>query len=371
MQLFVGLLIDRYGTRRLLNLATLCCVLGSVLFAITPYLWVAELGRFIVGFGSAFAFVGMLKLATIWLPKRYFGLFAGIATAFGMIGAITGDIALTHIVETFGWQHAIYYSAAFGVLLALLIGLFVRDENAHNTAQGIVVNTANMREALQGLLQIIKSKQMWVIGAIGGLLYIPTSAFAELWGIPYLKQAHDLNATQAAVAVSMIFWGWAVGSPLAGWLSDILGRRTLPLSIKPLFATLLILAVLYLPALSFEEINILLFMFGLFSAAQVIVFAAGKESNPSQLSATACAFVNFVVMISGVIFQPFIGLVLDYLWHGQRINGVQQFSVHEFQIALLVLPIGLTLGALLANFALRETYLKTAAEKPYPQAQQA
>jgi len=91
MQLAVGLLMDRYGPRRLLTIATLCCVAGSLLFAATPILFVAEMGRFLIGFGSAFAFVGVMKLATIWLPRRYFAMFAGLATSMGMIGAIIGD----------------------------------------------------------------------------------------------------------------------------------------------------------------------------------------------------------------------------------------------------------------------------------------
>src|SRR6056297_3113727 len=83
MQLLVGLLMDRYGPRRLLTLATISCVVGSIMFASTHQLYVAELGRLFIGFGSAFAYVGVLKLGTIWLPKRHFGTFTGLATALG------------------------------------------------------------------------------------------------------------------------------------------------------------------------------------------------------------------------------------------------------------------------------------------------
>ncbi len=63
MQLPVGMLMDRFGPRRLLTLACLCCTLGSYLFSYSTFLWIAGMGRFLVGFGSAFAFVGVLSLA--------------------------------------------------------------------------------------------------------------------------------------------------------------------------------------------------------------------------------------------------------------------------------------------------------------------
>ena len=72
MQLPVGMLMDRYGPRRILTAACAACAVGSYLFASSGHLSVAGVGRFLVGFGSAFAFVGVLKLATIWLPKERF-----------------------------------------------------------------------------------------------------------------------------------------------------------------------------------------------------------------------------------------------------------------------------------------------------------
>ncbi len=71
MQLPVGMLIDRFGPRRLLSFACLCCMLGSYLFMTFSSLWIAGIGRLLVGFGSSFAFVGSLTLMMHWLPRRY------------------------------------------------------------------------------------------------------------------------------------------------------------------------------------------------------------------------------------------------------------------------------------------------------------
>ncbi len=90
MQLFVGLLMDRFGPRKLLTFACVCCAAGIYLFAATPFLHVAQAGRVLIGLGSAFAFVGVLKLASIWLPANRFALISGIASVLGVVGGIMG-----------------------------------------------------------------------------------------------------------------------------------------------------------------------------------------------------------------------------------------------------------------------------------------
>ena len=324
MQLVAGVLMDWYGPRRLLTIASLCCVIGSFLFAATTHLWIAEIGRFLIGFGSAFAFVGVLKLATIWLPKHFADV-SCIATALGMLGAIAGNLVLTDLVDLIGWQNTVYASGAFGILVALLIGVFVRDENMERkkTLGAGAPAPLNFRQVVVNLWVIMKSSQMWIVGTIGGLLYISTSAFAELWGNPYLQAVHNFSKAQAATAISTIFLGWVFGGPIGGWLSDTFNRRCLPLAMNSLIAAGLFTILLFANNLTPNTIYILLFAFGAFSAIQVTVFAIGREISSSKAAGSAIAFINMVVMLSGVIFQPLIGYMLDYSWNGQMINGVQ------------------------------------------------
>ena len=357
LQLVVGILMDRYGPRRLLTLACLCCVGGSFLFAATDLLWVAKIGRFLIGFGSAFAFVGVLKLATIWLPDRYFALFSGLATALGMIGAIIGNLFLTELVKWVGWQETIFLAGSFGILVALLLGIFVRDAQLERKKEQ-APSSINLSAAIQNMKAILLTKQMWIVGLIGCFLYLSTSAFSETWGNQYLQAAHGFTANQSATSISLIFAGWVVGGPLAGWISDTIRRRNLPLTFNAMIAAVLITAVLFVPGLSRFDVNLLLFLFGVFSGAQVIVFAIGKELNIPAAAASAIAFTNMVVMLSGVIFQPLIGKILDLSWSGKIVDGQQLLSIHDYQMALLCMPIALIASALLSHFFLKETYCR-------------
>lgn len=347
MQLVVGAVMDLYGPRKVLTFATAVCAIGSFIFGTTHSIWLAGVGRFLVGFGSAFAFVGALKLAAVWLPVNRFAMFAGLVTALGMVGGMVGDIGMTSLVEHIGWQQTILYGALCGAILIPIIAIVVRDRPAHQPAVKL-----RHSDVFKEFLKIVRHPQIWLSGLIACMLYLSLSAFAEIWGIPYLRSAFGFSAQQAAWANSTIFWGWLLGGPLAGWISDSLRNRRLPLIVGGFLAAISIAIVLYVPNLPLAGVMAFLFFFGLFSSAEVICFAVGYENAPHEVSGTAVAFVNMLTMLGGV-FQAAIGKFLDLAWSGHMKQGIRVYTTHDFQVALTALPIAMVIGALLA-FALRK-----------------
>ena len=351
MQIVVGVFMDRYGPRLLVTLACLACAVGTYLFACSDILMVAQAGRFLVGFGSAFAFVGALKLATIWLPPERFAMVSGLITALGNVGAMVGDIALTSLVQHQGWRQTSMLSAVAGIGLAVLIVLIVRDSSKKVSPHKLLVNFSSV---FSGLFQSLRSRQIWLNGLVGGLLYIPTTAFAELWGIPYLEQARGFSQGQSAEIVSMIFLGWVIGCPLVGLLSDILKRRVMPMMVGAVIALAVVLYIIYTPNLSMHIAMATFLLLGLGACVQVLVFAIGRESSPNHIAGTAIALTNMFVMISGVVFQPVIGKLLDTRWTGAMAHGARVYSPHNFQMAMLVIPGGL-IAAIVIMFLIRDT----------------
>ena len=353
MQILVGLLMDRYGPRRLLTAACLFCAIGTYLFAAGYNLQVAEIGRLCVGFGSAFAFVGALKLATIWLPPHRFAFISGAITCLGMLGAMTGDIVLRVLVDMLGWQVTIYASAFVGVILAFIIWIVVRDMNP--VSRTYHADSLCFHGLIIGLLSALKNPHIWLNGLIGFLLYLSLSAFAELWGISYLEQARGLSKTHAAYANSLIFLGWAIGAPLWGWFSDFIRLRRLPILIGSIFAFIVLSFLIYMPYLTVTEIDLLSFSFGLMCSAQVIVFAVCREVTSVRMAGTAIALTNMFVMIGGNFFQPIVGRLLDVKWMGTFSEGVRTYSPAAYQYALSILPFSILL-TIIALFFIRETY---------------
>lgn len=362
LQLPVGVLLDRYGPRLLITLSCLICVVGTFIFAGTTTPWVAAVGRFLVGFGSAFAFVGVLKLATIWLPENKLAMFSGLAAALGTIGAMVGDNLLGGLVMHIGWYRTVELTGYFGIILVIVLWYGIKDGPDHEN--GGTVGT--FRKSMIDLGLIVKNKQVWINGMIGCLVYLPTTVFAELWGISYLKHAHGASQGSADFANSLLFLGFTFGAPLMGYLSDKIRRRKFPLLIGALGAGCVMMIVLYVPGLTEFQIDVLMFTLGLLYSSQCIVFAIGRELSPVEAAATAISFTNMLVMFGAMFLQPLVGRLLDFSLasHLQAIEPVEKlpieklqhlYSAADYQFALSVIPIGIFIAAIL-TFFLKETY---------------
>ncbi len=345
MQVPVGILMDRFGPRRLLSLACLCCTAGSFMFSYSSSMLIAGSGRFLVGFGSAFAFVGVLSLAVHWLPRRYFSLVAGLMTTLGMLGLIYGEMKITHLAATMGLNYVLLTMVGIGLLLTVLIFFVVRDGPG-----GASVKSQSLPDFYRNILHVLVSPQVWLIAFVGACLYTSLSVFGELWGKSYLELAHHLTKLEAAKTISAMFLGWAVGAPLAGYFSDRTGRRVLPLVIGAFLSLVCISTILYIPGLSFVSLNVLMFFYGLFSGTEIIIFIMARENSGAKLSGTVFAAANMIVTLGGVIFQPLVGSLLDTFSSGQLVNGEHVYSVIDYQLALSVLPASLLLVMVAAFF---------------------
>ncbi len=356
MQLPVGVLMDRFGARKILTLACFLCAVGTFLFVATPTLLVGQAGRFLVGFGSAFAYVGVLTLASTWLPSRAFAMFAGLACSLGMLGAISGDLTMTMLLEEIGWKSTLVYAAAMGLILTPIIWMVVKDK-PHMTQSGKVVDKPKEWHPLSGLFIIIKNPQMWLNGLIGSFMFLPIAAFAELWGVPFLKEGKGFSSQEAAIGVSMVFLGFAVGGPFWGWLSDSIRRRLIPMMLGALLSCATLSASIYLDGLGYFTTLFFLFLVGLFSSAQILVFAVGRDNNTHGHTGTAMAFTNMLVMVGGVVLQPMIGYLLDLSKKAQPVAERMIYTINDYHSAMLVLPISLFVASLMICL-LRETHCK-------------
>lgn len=361
MQLPVGILMDRYGPRRLLTFACFLCVLGTYLFAGTKLYYVAATGRFLIGFGSAFAFVGVLKLATIWLPENKLGLAAGTATALGTIGGMTGNNIIGEMVVRTGWQPTLIYTAVFGIFLTATLWFCLRDNKNSEEVTGTI---SSFKQSMIDLLIIIKSKQIWLNGLYGCLIYLPTTVFAELWGISYFHQARGLTHSEANFTNSLIFLGFTIGAPLMGIISDKIRKRKMPMFLGGVVATFIMLIILYYPKLSVSSLYMLAFALGIFYSVQALVFVVGREVSPDEAAGTAMAMTNMIVMAGPMFLQPLIGKLLDWSYFdrihtfnyiGASVDAIRPHSPEDYLIAMSIIPLGMLIAVSL-TFFIRETH---------------
>lgn len=358
MQIIVGVMMDRFGARFLLSFACLMCTLGTYLFACSDSVLIASIGRFLVGFGSSFAFVGGLKLVSLWLPAERFASASGVIVALGSLGAMGGDILLTSLVDSCGWRATNMMTAACGIILTIVLIVLLRNGNAQSSQDNNHKTNVDFSVIFKELWETFKTPQFWKAGFVGLLLYMPTSAFAELWAIPYLKEARGLSDHDAASVVSLIFLGWVIGGPVFGCLSDRFKNRLIPMFIGSTIGLLAFSYMLYMPHHSLNMLRALFIILGFGVSSKIVIFAIARESTSSIISGTVIACTNMMVMVSGVIFQPLIGILLDMHWTGTILeNGVRLYSASNFKFALSVLPVG-TVVALITILFMKETHGK-------------
>lgn len=359
MQLIVGICVDRVGPRRSLLTASVIAITAVFLFASTHLFDVAVAARILMGLGASFAYVTALKVGSIWLPQRYFGTASGVVTGMGMISAIFTVLYCTYSVNTFGFFYTLYVPFFIGLGLILLIFLVLKDEPTEEQSRELnrVIrhesHSLSVGELFRCMLQVIKGSQIWIIGLVGALMYLPSSVFLDAWAMPYLQHVRFLSPTQAARAVSFLLGGWIFSSFCSGMLSDWLKTRKKPLQIACFIAAVIAAIILYMPNLSVTAMYTLMLFLGFACGPHPLCFALSKENYSPAISGTTVALTNFLIMMGGVIFQPVTARLLDWLWAGRIVDGLRFYS-NEYMWALSVLPLGLIIAGV-AAFFIKET----------------
>lgn len=357
MQLPVGVLMDTYGPRRLLTIATATCALGALLFGNTSNFAIACIARLMIGFGSAFAAVGIMKLAANWFAPERFAFLTGLMVTIGMLGAIGGEAPLAILIDAYGWRETLVFLGIAGLFLAVFIYTIARDVPKNTKHHLVELSDTEDHHLWSNLLTILKNNQLRLIAIYGGLMYMATPVFCGLWGVPFLMLKSNISKPLAANYVSLVFVGWAIASPFWGLFSNYIGRRKPPLYIASVGSLILSLLFIYV---SFENhflMQVLLLLFGIFSAAFLPSFAVAKELCSRRFVATGLGFMNMVNMIGIAIAQPLIGYILDKFWQGSFVNGVRFYPLHAYHIALGLLPLGMFIALLILPF-LKETYCR-------------
>jgi len=346
LQTPAGLLIDRYGSRRLLALGAFVCACGCLLFGVSHVLLLAALGRLMMGAGAAFAFVGSLNLIGKWFPTRRFSIMAGVAETIGMLGTVIGGFFLAKTVMNLGWRQSMIGAAGLAAIIGLLILFFVRD-----TPRKLIIPVTDRPKGAfwMDLKAIVKNKVAWVNGIYSGFMFSVVTAFVALWAIPYMMLAHHISLIMATVACNMVFIGVAIGGPLMGWLDSRIHDRRYLLGSCSLVSAALLCAVIYMPTLSMPKVIILMTLLGLFTSAYVLTFGIANEIVLRQRRASSMGFVNTLSVGTAPILQSLIGLILTLVSRHQGHAG-HLYTVHDYQIALTIIPLLVLASAYLVRY---------------------
>lgn len=350
LQIPCGVIVDWLGARRVITFSALLCTIGSILFSYATTIEAAKAARFLMGAGSACAYLSTMKVASVWLAPERFAMIAGVTMMMGTLGGLFGGAPFAYLIDLYGWRDAMFILASCGFGVVLACWFLIKD-----SASGAPQNTGS-GGLLVGLKSVTRNPQSWLIGIYGGLMYVPLSAFAELWGTPYLMRLYDISSEKASLSSAMVFVGMALGCPLFAGISDKIKSRVKIMSWSALLTIIPFTAVIYIPNIPLEITFALLFIAGLVCGGQILYFAAAKEINDPNYSGTTIGFTNAFVMVSGVIFQPLLGLIIDLAWDGvANPDGTPMYSIGDYQQAMVTIPLCM-IAAWIVMFFIKETF---------------
>ena len=359
MQIPTGLLVDRFGPRRVLTLGAGVSALGTLAFALAPTYALAGLGRLLVGASVGVAFVAMLKLAAHWFAPSRFAMLSGLSLFIGILGAIGAGAPLRIAADSFGWRSAMLGGAVLSALLCVVAWLVVRDDPSERGYESHAVSrpTTAGPSVIAGLRTVLRYRNVRLLFFVAGGFTAPMLTFAGLWGVPFLVTHYGLATTQAAMVTSAMLFAWGVGGPVFGALSDRMRRR------KPIYIVSLLLSIAgwsmvwLVPGLPLWLLISIMLGTGFFSGSVIIAFAWAKESAPGHLAGTTSGVANMGNMIGGMIMQPAVGWVLDRLWSGATMGGVRVYEFGAYRAGLSLMLVWLVVCVVLLAFT-RETHCR-------------
>ncbi|MCF6767695.1 MFS transporter [Thiotrichales bacterium 19S11-10] len=348
VQLFSGILIDRFGIRNLSTLSILISASGVMLFAVTHDFYIAVIARILMGIGVAFATVSYLKAASIWFNVNQFAFVSSLLATAAMAGAIFGQAPLAILFEDIGWRYGLIVCGLIGILIAIIYWMIVRDHNPKQFNKLEQSNeTSDKKLSLKDVLKVFKNPNNWLLTFYSGLAFTSIDAFAGLWGNVFLRTFYEgMTKESAAFVISSIFFGMAVGAPVMGKLSEMLNRRISIMVICNSISALCLYFALYVH-MAYWLVVLACFLFGFFMSCFMLAFVVGRRVNPLWAVATAVALINSGEPVLGGLFDGMIGHFLDVLEPGIMGMG---YKLESFHLAFIILPISLLVATVLLFF---------------------
>jgi MFS family permease len=350
--LVAGVTMDRLGPRKVIPLGAAAVGVGALMFA-SGTSTMASIGRLLQGAGGVFALVGAAYIATTSFPASRAATLIGATQMFGMAGGSAGQFVVGPLIASGMTWSAFWMAMGVGGLAISALLFYLLPEPAKAETRGDWV-----KAAASGLGVVFRNPQSILCGVIAGLLFIPTTIFDMVWGVRYLQDARGFDYATAVLRSASVPFGWIIGCPLLGLISDRLGRR------KPvimaggagLFACLA--WILYGPADALPP-YVLGLVAGIASGAAMLPYTVIKEANPSNLSGSATGVVNFLNFTFSALLGPI------FAWLLMRVGGANALTLEDYQTTFEPMLYGVAL-AILLTLLLNETGPAARAPAPAP-----
>ncbi len=312
MQVPTGLLVDRFGARRVLTVAALLMGTGQLIFAFATSYPLGLLARAVLGVGDAMTFVSVLRLVAAHFPARRYAAVASFTAALGALGNFASTLPLSMLLGSAGWTTTFAVAGAVTALYSVVLVLRVRDNPA-----GVMPEPVEAQSLRTVCAQV--SAAWRTPGTRLGFWVHFSTMFAPamlglLWGFPYLVQAQGLTEPVAGLVVGILVVGAVVGGPTVGTVISRRPEWRTPMVVGYLIAAVGTWAVLLGWPAGHVPVPVLVAGFAVLSIggpASTIAFALARDYNPLRRVGTATGVVNVGGFVAITVSALAVGLLLD------------------------------------------------------------
>lgn len=337
MQIPVGLMVDRLGTKRVLTIGIVLFTVGQLGFALSHGYGPALASRAVLGCGDAMTFVSVLRLGSRWFPARRGPMVAQGAALFGVAGNLMSTVLLARLLHSAGWTATFTGTALGGALVLVLVLLFMKDH-----PQGFEPAPAEHHGAGYVKRQIAASWRepgtrlgMWVhfTTQFSGMVFL------LLWGLPYLVQAQGLSREAAGSLLTLVVIANMVFGMLFG---QIVGRHhgaRMPLVLGVIAATGTIWAVVLAWPQSHASLWLLIVLcvvLGSCGPASMVGFDFARPANPPERFGTASGIVNIGGFAASMVALFAIGVLLDATGDNYRVAWCSVFVLQAVGLSQIL-----------------------------------
>ncbi len=330
MQLPVGALLDRFGSKKLLGVGLTLLTIAQFTFAFVDSFAAALACRVLLGIGDSMVFVAVLRLAALWFSPRRTPMVTQLTGLLGQIGALAAAGPLALALERFGWTASYAVSASVGVLTGILLVLVVKDSPAAD----------QHRDELKLRAMARTLKQAWLVpGTRLGLWVHFTSQFASnmftmLWGFPFLVSGEGLSPGVASVLLMIMIGTSMVMGPVVGALTMRypFSRSTLVLGIVAVAVVAWTVVLAWPGPAPLWLLVLLVVAIAVGGPGSMIGFDMARTFNPPTRLGSASGIVNTGGFVATLTAVALVGVVLDHVAPG----GPSTWDNHAFRLAMLV-----------------------------------
>jgi predicted MFS family arabinose efflux permease len=307
MQIPAGLLVDRYGVKRVVLFSMLASSLGSAAFALAPNLLDVFIARLIVACGDALVFTALLKLVAQNFSDQRFGMMSGISQVSGYVGGVMATTPLAAAVSGFGWRACFVFIACIGVAnLAFASVVLKPDPAAHSnkTLSGVLLAS---RRALSQMAN-------WGCAMSFASHFAVVTTLSGVWGIPMVAHFFNISPSAAGTPLLTFMVGNAVGSIFLGHAADRAAAALDTALIRICVLRMLLIAMLLPPfahALGFLYVTVVFTVLGLVAGGTVpLVLKCTKRLYTTELIGVGASVNTTAAGIFAGAAQPVIGFAM-------------------------------------------------------------